>query len=159
MRSLALTLHHYIIFAMKVAIVLLFAIMIIVGFGQVVFRYVFGIAYAWASELTQFSMVWLCFLGAALLTLEEGHTNVDFFLNLLPRPIRLPLYVVSELILTAFIVSLIYYFMPTWKVDLRTFTPGLEIPVGWVTGSAILGLALTALYTVFRLIRTATQEK
>lgn len=147
------TIHNYLVKLIKFIVCVLFVVMIVVGFGQVIARYFFGLAYAWASELTQFSMVWMCFLGAAILALEEGHTNVDYFLNMLPKWVRQPIYVFSELLLVVLIGALIYYFVPTWFVDLRTITPGLEIPIGWVTGGAVLGLALTAIYTLVRLAR------
>lgn len=61
-------------------VVLLFTIVVVVVFSQVVARYVGGSSIRWADELSRFAFVWLVYLGGTI-TIREGR-NVCFDLIL-----------------------------------------------------------------------------
>ena len=65
----------------KPIIAILFFIMILITFTQVIFRYILNSALPWAGEITIFFFIWIIFLGAAI-TLHKGlHIGVDIFTN------------------------------------------------------------------------------
>jgi hypothetical protein len=75
--------------AIELILVVLFIVMVVAIFGQVVARYVFGKALFWAEELGIYTMIWSCFLGTAIAVRKKAHTNVSFFVNLLSKKKRI----------------------------------------------------------------------
>jgi len=76
---------RFIGFLVFLACVLLVGATLIVGLG-VILRYFSGSPIVWSVEITEYSLLYICFLGAAWLLKEEGHIRVDVALNLLnPR--------------------------------------------------------------------------
>src|SRR5690606_37505726 len=108
-------------------------VMVLVVFGQVVLRYIFGVSLPWGAELSQYGMVWLCFLGAALAVKERDHMRVDYFINLLPRSFQPLIQGVLNAVLFAFVAYLSYSSIPITRAFMQDITPGLGIPYGLVS--------------------------
>ena len=58
---------------------------IIIGI-QVVNRYVFGTSFTWVEELAGMAMVYITYFGAAMATINNSNTRIDFFIRKLPGP-------------------------------------------------------------------------
>ncbi|KSV74356.1 ABC transporter permease [Sinorhizobium sp. GW3] len=71
-------------FALKVAIALLLAGMVVLVFGNVVLRYAFNQGITVSEELSRIFFVWLTFLGAVVALREHGHLGVDTLIKRLP---------------------------------------------------------------------------
>jgi len=64
------------------------AIVIVTGLG-VVFRYFLNSPLFWTDEIARYALVWMTFLGGALLVGQsDGHVKVDFFTDRMGRPMR-----------------------------------------------------------------------
>ena len=70
--------------ALKVAIALCLAVMVVLVFGNVVLRYVFNSGIAVSEELSRWLLVWLTFLGAIVALREHAHLGVDTLVRALP---------------------------------------------------------------------------
>ncbi len=68
----------------EILLTLLFAVMVLVTFSQVVARYVFNAGAVWALELTTFAFAWLVLLGVSYGVRRSAHLGVDAFVKLLP---------------------------------------------------------------------------
>jgi len=62
----------------NVTITVLFAIILVAMFAQVVFRYVLGSPLSWSEEVSRYMFVWLCYLGAYVAILRNAHIGVDY---------------------------------------------------------------------------------
>ena len=153
------TLSKYLLKAIELFIFITFSVMVVVVFLQVVFRYLFGFSVSWVSELSQYGMVWLCFLGAAIATHDRDHTRVDYFINLLPRALFPLVNVVINLILIAFLAYLSYSSIPIIKASLDDVTPGLGIPYGYVVLALPAGGVLMVFYLIVDSLRWLRQER
>ena len=71
---------HYEIFRkfIDIFIIVLFTILILVVFSQVVFRYVFNNSLTWAEEMARYLQVWIVFLAAAAAIRTGSHISVDY---------------------------------------------------------------------------------
>jgi len=71
---------HYEIFRkfIDILIVVLFTILILVVFSQVVFRYVFNNPLTWAEEMARYLQVWIVLLAAAAAIRTGSHISVDY---------------------------------------------------------------------------------
>jgi TRAP-type C4-dicarboxylate transport system permease small subunit len=70
--------------ALKAAIALLLAGMVVLVFGNVVLRYAFNQGITVSEELSRMFFVWLTFLGAVVAMREHGHLGVDSLIKRLP---------------------------------------------------------------------------
>ena len=76
--------------AIGLVLAALLAVMVAVVAVNVLCRYALHRPSAWAFEVAQTALVWLCFLGAALGVAEGDHFAVDFLTKKLsPRPARI----------------------------------------------------------------------
>lgn len=65
---------------------MLVAFMMLVISGEVVLRRILGRPLSWMTDVTEYSLLYIAFLGAAWLLREDGHVRIDLVLNYLkPR--------------------------------------------------------------------------
>lgn len=71
----------------EIALLVLFlSVMVVLSFGQVILRNVFGTSLLWVDPLVRQTVVWAGFAGAALATREDRHISIDAFTKYLsPR--------------------------------------------------------------------------
>ncbi len=55
-----------------------YAIIVVVGFAQVLFRFVFASPLSWSEELVRYVFVWSVFLTAAIAFNLNSHISIDF---------------------------------------------------------------------------------
>ena len=126
---------------------------------QVICRNFFDLGLPWADELARFCGIALVFLAIPHLLLEDKHIAVDMVVELLPRLARSVLGIVNRVLALAFCAVLlwaIYKFLSrAWQIS----TPALGIPNPVYYLPAILGFALFAVVTIYRLFHTAVHEK
>ena len=119
---------------------------------QIVAREVFNVGIPWADELARYAGLGLIFLLVPLLLARNGHVRVDLFLNMLPRTPKRVVEIGNELLTLAFCVLFLvsgYLFMQRAG---RFSTPALGMPNLLFYAPAILGMALTFLVAVDRLL-------
>lgn len=78
------------------------AIIVVLGVG---FRK-FGAALVWYDEVASVLLAWLTYYGAALAALDRRHIGVPTLVDALPIRARVPVLVVSEVIVLAFFAAI-----------------------------------------------------
>lgn len=132
----------------------LVAMTAIIG-GQVFFRYVLNDSIIWSEPAAVILMGWFIFLGAAVGIREGYHLSFDVFLYLLPERGKLLLYSISDLVVTAFGIGMIWY-----GGQLMVAAYGIRLPSLGITGAVdfmplVAGGALMVLFSLERLLRRA----
>ena len=61
---------------------------IAVNFANVLGRYLFLAPIVWAEEIMIYSMVWMVFIGAVLVSWDGHHLRMDFFSIMMPSPFK-----------------------------------------------------------------------
>lgn len=117
-------------YTVKHLTVLLFVAMIVAIFGQVVMRYVFDESIFWAEELARYAMIWICFLGASMGVKDGSHTQIDFFINRLPKNIKKWILVFNKAICIIFLAFISYYIVTALSYTMGTLSPAMRIPIG-----------------------------
>lgn len=122
----------------KVCIVAYF-VMTIVMLGQVFFRYVLNYGIPWAEEVSKFMLVWLGFLGSAIVFYEQRHVSIDFLIEKLSSKNLRWIKIVQTLLSLFFFIYLFKYGydytvfgkkLVSPATGISRFWPQLSIPVG-----------------------------
>lgn len=95
--------------SLGIATAVLFAIMVLAVVWQVFTREVLQSPSAWTEELAKYVFVWTSLIGAALVFSERGHIAVTFVAERLPRPVRLGVAVVIQLVILFFALVVLVY--------------------------------------------------
>jgi C4-dicarboxylate transporter DctQ subunit len=100
---------------------------------DVLMRYTFSITYVGIFELTEYSLLWMTFMGAAYIMRNNGHVRVDAVTNLLNPRHRAILDTIASVIGMFILLVVTWYSAKLTLHDLQTgFTlSGILRPVKW----------------------------
>ena len=116
----------------KPIISVLFLLMIIITFIQVIFRYVLNSALPWAGEITIFFFIWVIFLGASI-TLHKGlHIGVDIITNQLREKNKKIIYIFTNILIIIFCLLIFFGSIPLVIDNFTQRSPALEIRLTYV---------------------------
>lgn len=117
-------------------------------FANVMARYLFRSPFFWAEELVRYCMVWMIFLGAALVARRGGHIAVNILPQALSPEKRTFLALGVAAGCTVFCLALTWFgLMHTLAVRASgQVSTALEIPIWWVYLSVPTGGTLMSLH-------------
>lgn len=129
----------------------LFVVMVITVFINVIGRFVFQAGITEAEELAKILFVWLIFIGAVLLSWDNKHIYVDILVNALPRIPKRIIAVISNLLVSVILAILVWqgYYFVTSNIGLAM--PMTKIPVAVVHAILPAAAALMFLINQYRL--------
>ena len=87
----------------------LMVLMFLATVSNVVARYFFGESIQWAEEFSRYAFIWIIFLGAVVCTKHKRHISIDSVVKLLPTPVQPWVNCVTELLISALMVIIIWY--------------------------------------------------
>jgi len=141
---------------------ILFVVMTLITFLQVVGRYVFGVSYFWAEELARFTMIWIVFLGASVSVGLKAHTRIDFFINLLSPKVRKYIEIFNSLACLAFILFVSYNSIDIIRITTRNLSTGLRIPLALIyIALPVSGILMTVYFLaqIYFLLKTIPNKE
>lgn len=100
---------------------------------QVILRYFFSAASAWAEELAIYSMVGAVYLGASLAARDQAHIRIVMIVRLFPKKIQYGIIILADLLWLAFVVFLLMQSYKWMQLLFETtyISPGLGIEQRW----------------------------
>jgi TRAP-type C4-dicarboxylate transport system permease small subunit len=119
---------------------------------QVFCRYVLNWSNSWTEITAVLLMSWFIILGAAVGVRENYHLGFDVLLYVLPKGSKKWLRTVSDALVAAFAVGMIYYGCQLVALGWRARLPALGIPEGLKYLPLIGGGALIVLFCVERVV-------
>lgn len=93
-------------------------------------------------------MVAICFLGAALATCTNQHTRIDFLVLKLPKRGSHIVYIIDDILCSAFVIFLIRFSIPLVKANWTSLTPRLKLPYGLNYLSVFIGSVFMLVYFI-----------
>jgi TRAP-type C4-dicarboxylate transport system permease small subunit len=121
-------------------------------FIQIVARNIFSRSFENFEELPRFLLIWVTFLGAAVVFREAGHLGVEFFVNLLPKKIKYYAMILSNIFNTLFILLLIFVGGEIAMLTMVQRSIQMRVPVGLVYMVIPISGVIMLLVLVERLI-------
>ena len=127
------------------------------NFVNVIGRYAFGRAIFGADEIQTYSMVWMAFLGAVVVTWRNAHLRMDVLVSRAPPWLKASLRFV-ELILMAATAGIV--FVQSWKYAAQMAAMGrasdaAAIPMAIPHSALAVCFGLIALIALWRMSRPA----
>ena len=134
------------LWANRVLLMALLALMSVLVFTNVVLRYTTGDSIVWAEELSRYLMTWLTFLGAGLVLRYGGHLAIDNLQDVVPGRIGKLLRVLIASCVAGFALAMMWlgalYIMRAWAQT----TPVMELPFGLVYSALPIGFLFLLLH-------------
>ena len=124
------------------------AVMTVVVFLQVLYRYVFAQSLQWSEELARYLFVWLSIFGAALALQKKGHFGLDLFYKMLStrfqRVMKFPVYLLMGIVIFVILFQGIILVQKTVLQE----SPAMGISMAWAYASLPVGGALMAIHLI-----------
>lgn len=136
------------------ALAILFSVMVLSIFLQIIQRFAFASPNAWSEELTRYSFAWLSMIGAAVAVRKYRHMNIDYFINKLPARGKKVLEAFNNILVVALLFILIIYGFQLVAITFKQISPGLNIPMAYAYLSVPVGGILMLLFTIEAYIET-----
>jgi TRAP-type C4-dicarboxylate transport system permease small subunit len=131
----------------------LFAVMALVTFANIVTRYLLKYSFAFTEEIVVSFFVWLTLLGAAVAFREQAHLGFSFLIDRFSKKIQKIQLWVSAALGAALFVFLIYFSLRQIgeEILLGITSSGIGIPQWWYT----IGLPVWSGLVVIRIFQGA----
>src|SRR3954453_11057942 len=121
----------------------LFWCLALIVFLQFFTRYILNDSLSWTEEIARYGLMWLAFIGGAVVTRKKSHIAVELLSNLMaPGPLRSALLALVDFVTLGFL-GLLAYFSVTIieRMHNQTMTV-VELPMSLVYGGVGLGCFL-----------------
>jgi len=127
---------------------------IILGFSQIMSRYILNRSIIWGEQMSRFMFVWSVFLGAALVIGEGEHIALSFFTEKYPKRISQYINILKMIII---LIVVIWVFVidgfKIAKVVHQQLSPAVDIPMSIPYSSIFFGGILMSLNILIKLVK------
>jgi TRAP-type C4-dicarboxylate transport system permease small subunit len=134
-------------------VLVLFAFLCFLAFGEVIARYVFNAPFFWSEELIIYTFTWVSFLGAALALKNNRHVVVTYFISLLPRVGQYVAILIADLIVLTFLGLLLVQSVLFWGLSHTLRSIALNIPLSLISASLVVMAVLMIFYLVDAMVQ------
>ena len=138
----------------EIAIVAMFAVMVIVIFVQVIMRKA-GNSLSWSEELGKFLFVWISWLGISLAQRKGEHIKITMLTDRLPFRVAQVVNILSDIILIIICAVIFYYGVQLVVAQVNVPYAGIKISTSWGYLAVVLGCGLMIIRTLVSIKRSA----
>ena len=131
-----------------------FAVVALVLFTAVIFRYVFNAPFTWTEELVTILFTWMVFLGASSCFRAHLHLRVEAFVRLLPRMAQIVLALGAIAVMAVMLSVFIWHGLVYAFTVMDDRTPMLDISFSY----AFFALPVTSAFAMVHILRVAIVE-
>ncbi len=137
----------------EVLCAVLFAVMSLITFGNVITRYFLKYSFAFTEEIVVSFFVWLTLLGTAIAFREQSHLGFTFLIERLPGKAQKGLLWLSAALGAALFIFLIYFSILQLgdEIALKITSSGIGVPQWWYT----IGMPVFSILVIFRILQGA----
>jgi len=134
------------------AIAVTHGVIVVVLFFGVVTRFLFNAPLFWSEEVCLLGLIWLTFLGGAILVRQDKNVSITIFSDMLPRRVMRPLSLINHVLI---LICLGIMIQQSWRLTERlaySTTPALRLSEDWFAVALLIGFAVMLFYQVQRFI-------
>ena len=154
--------------APKVAVTALIVLAIVNLLVGVILRYFVGaitdwldvdpVPFTWVEEVGELSLAWLTLIGAAIGIQSRSHFALSVFVHRLPEATQLWIRRFNHALIAGVGLLVAWYGWKLCLLNRALTTPGLEISLAWLYGSAVIGGILIAAYGLAEMLSPLPQD-
>jgi TRAP-type C4-dicarboxylate transport system permease small subunit len=122
------------------------AVMTLIVFLQVVYRYVLVQPLHWSEELARYLFIWLSILGATIGLQKRGHFGLDFFYRMVPDRERRFLQFLIHLLIVGVILVILIQGVKLVQATVLQKSPAMGISMGWAYACLPVGAGLITIH-------------
>ncbi len=139
------------------------AILIVLTFAGVPFRYVFNKPFTWLEEVQLACMVWIVFAAAGAAFRAGNQVAIEMVVDMLPKKLQKVVEVLISVIVVAVLGYLLYQSFGYLEIFIRSgrSTPMLKIPYVIIYGIAPVSYVLMVIsyfYALFKGVKSEAKE-
>ncbi len=138
---------------------LIMSALVAILFIGVILRYVFSAPLFWSEEVAVLGLIWITFLGGAILVRQDKNVCITFFSDICPAPMARWMKILSDILVIMMLCVMIYQ---SWKLTGRlafSTTPALRIKESWFGWAMISGFTIMLYYQIQRLISLSRDKE
>ena len=134
---------------------LMLAVMCVVVFLQVVFRFVLHGSLPWSEELSRYLQVYITFWGTAYGIKTGAHLGIEAFTHLLPQKGRDILAILVDIVGMGVCALLIYLGASIVSSQMASgqVSPSMRIPMYFIYGAIPTGMALCVIRYIIEIVK------
>ncbi len=126
----------------------LLAVMTILVFMQVLFRYWLHLPLDWGEEVSRYLFIWSAMLGAAIGTKRRAHFGIDFLVKTLPSSVQMGIAISVNLCVCALMGLVAVQGTKLTIINFAQISPTLSIPMGVPYAAIPICALLMLIYTI-----------
>lgn len=139
------------------------AILIILTFFGVIWRYIFNAPFTWLEEVQTSCMVWIVFAAAGAAFRTGNHVAIEMIVDMMPEKLQK----IMEWLISVVVVVVIGYLFIQSLGFIQVFlksgrsTSMLKIPYAWVYGIAIVSyvdMIISYFYSIIKGVKSEAKE-
>jgi C4-dicarboxylate transporter DctQ subunit len=136
----------------KFVLVVLFTEVIIVGFMQVLFRFVLKASLPWSEELLRFSFIWLTYFASSLGIMKGTHASVDVLIDRFPRMAYNITKLVIELLTLLFCGTIFGFGLQVISMQIARsqLSPAMSLPMWVPYGGLLIAFGFMVIQSISR---------
>lgn len=119
---------------------------------QVVSRFVFDSPLVWSDELGRFLLIWMVFIGAAIVSYDDKHLGVEMLQEKMSHKTKLITTLIMRVVILAALIITAYSSFELVQVSHSQTSGALEIPFSFWRGAATVGAVLMIIAIIIRTI-------
>ncbi len=139
------------------------AILIVLTFFGVIWRYIFNAPFTWLEEVQTSCMVWIVFAAAGAAFRTGNHVAIEMIVDMMPEKMQK----IMEWLISVVVVVVIGYLFIQSLGFIQVFlksgrsTSMLKIPYAWVYGIAIVSyvdMIISYFYSIIKGVKSEAKE-
>lgn len=137
------------------------ALMSIIIVMQVFFRYVLNNSLTWSEELARYLFIWMIYIGISYGVKLDKHISVDAVYTFMPKKIKRGYAIIGYVLFLLFAVAIVYFgcIVVMMQITSGQRSPAMLLPLQYVYAAPVVGMILTTIRLVQKIIRAVKAEK
>ena len=128
---------------------------------QVFFRYVLNNSLSWSEELARYLFIWTIYIGISYGVKMDKHVAVDAVYTYMPKGVKNYYAMVAYALFMIFAVLVVYYGVTVVGMQITSgqVSPAMGLPMQYVYVAPVVGMVLTIIRLVQKIIEAARAEE
>lgn len=137
---------------LRVIVGVAFSVIVVLTISQIFFRFVLDSPLVWSEELVRLLVVWMTFIGAAVICWDGGHLSVDVLFVRLPSGARRALRIFNCIVALLFLGALVWFSIPLVELTMHVTIGAMDLPEAAYRVPATIGGCLMIVFVVMRIL-------